>query len=614
LQLVVDDDDNANDNDDNDSDSGNTSTTTTTTTSQPQRSTSSALMKAIVPGDIVTDLVNNNWYNEPYYNNNFQNTSFCDDMNMNMNNELTNETSSERKHLLWEYSIEFDISNYTSSSLLIVDDDNNSNSNSNSFTSTFLLVFDGIKMGSKIYLNNQYLGTTTDQFLRYTYPLSSNDIILNNNNNNNNNNNKAGGNKTTMNKLVVQFDTVGILTNGRFSACGGGWDWAPYSNCPHTTDTNSRTYTFGITKSVYIVGGSSTTTTTIKSSKSKSLKSSSAAAASSAASAFITAIVPQVMYRGEYPIQSLVDGDHDGFDIDVRVHLLLLSSPLAAGNHHLGLIKGRLEVQGMWGSQDVISKIIQLDNGGSSTTETNVTLSLVANSKDIKLWWPTGMGPTTMYYGNADEESLPSEERLTKRHLYDIQVRFIPLDENNNGDDKSTNQPPNNVIQDTRRIGFRHFALVTGNDTDKNYVHNAKNKQGTEFHGMYYRINGVAIWSRGANMIPMDILDGRYTTQGHIQIIKSAIHANMNTLRVWGGGIFLPKIWYDICDEYGILVIQDQMYVTLLYFSWVFLQLSPFLLLVLVLPRRSYPSFSYDSTPSLSFFSFPPRIHSFSHS
>jgi hypothetical protein len=62
-------------------------------------------------------------------------------------------------------------------------------------------------------------------------------------------------------------------------------------------------------------------------------------------------------------------------------------------------------------------------------------------------------------------------------------------------------------------------------------------------------------------MIPMDELEGRFHTHAHVQVVQSAALANMNTLRVWGGGVFLPSAWYDACDEYGVMVIQDQMYV-----------------------------------------------------
>lgn len=50
----------------------------------------------------------------------------------------------------------------------------------------------------------------------------------------------------------------------------------------------------------------------------------------------------------------------------------------------------------------------------------------------------------------------------------------------------------------TRRVGFRYFALVTGNDTDPAFVAAAKDQEGTESHGMYFRVNGAAFWSKGS--------------------------------------------------------------------------------------------------------------------
>ena len=68
----------------------------------------SKVMSATVPGDIITDLISNNWYNEPYYNN--------------QNNSDESETlASNRQHLLWEYSVEFDISSLRHDEELNVD-------------------------------------------------------------------------------------------------------------------------------------------------------------------------------------------------------------------------------------------------------------------------------------------------------------------------------------------------------------------------------------------------------------------------------------------------------------------------------------------------------------
>ena len=59
--------------------------------------------------------------------------------------------------------------------------------------------------------------------------------------------------------------------------------------------------------------------------------------------------------------------------------------------------------------------------------------------------------------------------------------------------------------------------------------------------------------------------EGRMSADGHRQLVESAAAAGMNTFRVWGGGIFYPRVWYDACDELGIMVYHDLMYVTRFY-------------------------------------------------
>ena len=68
------------------------------------------------------------------------------------------------------------------------------------------------------------------------------------------------------------------------------------------------------------------------------------------------------------------------------------------------------------------------------------------------------------------------------------------------------------------------------------------------------------LYSRGANMVPMEELEGRLTGAAHRILVKSSADAGMNTLRVWGGGIFLPTEFYDACDEYGVMVYHDMAY------------------------------------------------------
>lgn len=37
-------------------------------------------------------------------------------------------------------------------------------------------------------------------------------------------------------------------------------------------------------------------------------------------------------------------------------------------------------------------------------------------------------------------------------------------------------------------------------------------------------------------------------------LLQSAVDANMNALRVWGGGVYEQDLFYSICDEMGIMV------------------------------------------------------------
>jgi hypothetical protein len=73
-------------------------------------------------------------------------------------------------------------------------------------------------------------------------------------------------------------------------------------------------------------------------------------------------------------------------------------------------------------------------------------------------------------------------------------------------------------------------------------------------------LNGRPIFAKGANYIPSDVFIPRVTDQQYQWLIHSTANANMNMLRVWGGGFYENDIFYDLCDEYGILVWQDFMF------------------------------------------------------
>ncbi len=50
---------------------------------------------------------------------------------------------------------------------------------------------------------------------------------------------------------------------------------------------------------------------------------------------------------------------------------------------------------------------------------------------------------------------------------------------------------------------------------------------------MFFRVNGAAIYARGGNKIPMDLIDGRLSAIAHRRLVQSAAEGNMNMLRVF---------------------------------------------------------------------------------
>src|SRR5580692_4289543 len=70
-------------------------------------------------------------------------------------------------------------------------------------------------------------------------------------------------------------------------------------------------------------------------------------------------------------------------------------------------------------------------------------------------------------------------------------------------------------------------------------------------------VNGIAVFGKGADVIPFDSFPNRVTPEVHRKILQAARDANMNMLREWGGGYYESDDFYDICDELGLMVWQE---------------------------------------------------------
>ena len=98
----------------------------------------------------------------------------------------------------------------------------------------------------------------------------------------------------------------------------------------------------------------------------------------------------------------------------------------------------------------------------------------------------------------------------------------------------------------TKRIGFRTLLLEQKED-----------EWGKSFR---FVVNGIPFFAKGGNWIPADSFPPRVTRQRYESLLRDCTAANMNMLRVWGGGIYESPDFYNLCDELGLVVWQDFMF------------------------------------------------------
>ena len=128
-----------------------------------------------------------------------------------------------------------------------------------------------------------------------------------------------------------------------------------------------------------------------------------------------------------------------------------------------------------------------------------------------RLWWPSGYGEQPLYGFSAEVDGQRA----------------------------------------VRRVGLRKLEVLTTPDRD-----------GARFA---IRVNGVEVFAKGADWIPCDARPAHATEARIRHLLESAVAANMNTLRVWGGGRFESDFFYDECDRLGLLLWHDMMFACMRY-------------------------------------------------
>jgi beta-mannosidase len=128
-----------------------------------------------------------------------------------------------------------------------------------------------------------------------------------------------------------------------------------------------------------------------------------------------------------------------------------------------------------------------------------------------ELWWPNGLGAQPLY---ELQLRLKTEGKILEERSYKLGLRTLT------------------VKQEPDQWG-ETFEFV---------------------------INGYSIFTMGANYIPEDNLRDRHSRERTKQLIRDCVDANFNCIRVWGGGFYPDDYFYDLCDEYGLIVWQDHLF------------------------------------------------------
>ncbi|MHB8071385.1 MAG: glycoside hydrolase family 2 protein [Candidatus Cryosericum sp.] len=135
----------------------------------------------------------------------------------------------------------------------------------------------------------------------------------------------------------------------------------------------------------------------------------------------------------------------------------------------------------------------------------------VFSLQGVHLWYPNGLGDHYLY---AFE--------------FTLKVDGVP------------------VCSEKEKIGLRTVKLTR--------------EQDAEGESFVFTVNGKRVFAKGANWIPADSILSWIQPEDYSRLLHMAAGANMNMLRVWGGGIYENKQFYALCDELGIMVWQDFMF------------------------------------------------------
>ena len=202
---------------------------------------------------------------------------------------------------------------------------------------------------------------------------------------------------------------------------------------------------------------------------------------------------------------------------DARIDWLQVQTELR-GDLRRAMVKVKLEIDSI-SARDTIAEFRIEGQGATLDASSSAKLNQGANSLEVEielpnpaLWWPRGQGD---------------------QPLYRLEARLLDAASGDLHDQRST------------RFGIREIRWEQVEGASADFI-----------NPYQLIINGRPVRMIGSNILPPDLLFGRMDERGP-RLIRLAAAAGMNTLRVWGGGVFPSEAMLDLADELGIMLSQE---------------------------------------------------------
>jgi beta-mannosidase len=185
-----------------------------------------------------------------------------------------------------------------------------------------------------------------------------------------------------------------------------------------------------------------------------------------------------------------------------------------------------------------------------------------ADNKESKASFDIHLNEHTLVESQSHDLKPESDNTVKVKFVIPINtIKIIPWFPNGVADNTQTlynlnvsltNPSTKEVSSKAIKIGFRKIELIQ----------EPVKPEGLTF---YFKVNDKPFFAKGSNWIPANVLPELVTKEYLRKLLESAKEANMNMLRVWGGGIYELDEFYELADELGIMIWQDFMFACALY-------------------------------------------------